>query len=175
MPTRLTRTLALLLLSSVLASCSAPPRILGELDLRLNPSGRTPLAGSLSFATDQPARATLVISDGEHTMTVTPSEDYDTEHELMVLGLRPGRANSIAVRLENRRGQEGPPATLQVEMPPLPQGLPPVEVTLSFCLGSLHWSSHFCNRSATCEGAKKILQCVHILLPSSISEARERD
>ena len=125
------RIVALTLLTFAGAGCTGSPQILSDLDLRMNPSGRAPLAGSLSFVTDQPARATLVISDGEHRTTVTPSDEYVIEHELMVLGLRPARAHTIEVFVENRSSRRSKPAVVQVETPSLPEGLPPVVVSLS--------------------------------------------
>jgi arylsulfate sulfotransferase len=113
------------------AGCARPPAITSELDLEMNPSGRTPLAGLIRFTTDQPTRATLTIIDGEHTSTVTPNDAFVTDHELMVLGLRPGRLNTVEVSVENERGESGETASVDVTTEPLPDYFPPIDVTLS--------------------------------------------
>ena len=115
----------------LLAGCSQPPQLVGEAKLVLNPSGHAPLSGLLIFTSDQPARATLTIGDGENSITATPSHEFAIEHELMVLGLRPDRINSIELLIENQSGQAGVPLTLQVETEPLPENLPPINVVLS--------------------------------------------
>jgi len=125
------RNLASVLLLICLAGCSRPPAITSELDLEMNPSGRTPFAGLLTFTTDQPARTSLTITDGENSSTVTPNDEYTTEHELMVLGLRPGRTNTIEVSIENEGGEAGEPVSTTVETPPVPDYYPPIDVTLS--------------------------------------------
>jgi len=115
----------------LVAGCARPPAITSALNLDMNPSGRTPLAGLLTFTTDQPVRATLTISDGDDSSTVTPSDALSTEHELMVLGLRPGRLNTIEVSIENGRGEAGESGHLEVQTEPLPDYFPPIDVTLS--------------------------------------------
>jgi len=121
----------ILLLLLLATGCSRPPAITSELDLDMNPSGRTPLAGLLTFTTDQPTRTTLRISDGENSSSVTPNDEFTTDHELMVLGLRPGRLNTVEVAIENERGDAGTPASTTVETPPVPDYYPPINVTLS--------------------------------------------
>ncbi len=115
----------------LIAGCSQPPSIVGEPVLQMDPSGRTPLAGLLTLTTDQPTRVTLTISDSENTSTVTPNDAFSTEHEVMVLGLRPGRVSSIDVQIENEHGDTGEPASLSVKTPPLPDYFPPINVVLS--------------------------------------------
>ena len=73
----------------------------------------------------------LVVGDGESSLTVTPVEAFRTDHALMVRGLRPGRLNTIEVRIENERGLTSPPITIAVETAPLPDDLPPMDVVVS--------------------------------------------
>ncbi len=113
------------------AGCSRPPSLTSEVELTMNPSGRTALAGVLNFTTDQPARVTLTISDSENTSTITPSDTYETEHEVMVLGLRPGRTNTVDINYENENGELGPLAQKIVETDPLSDEYPPIDVILS--------------------------------------------
>jgi arylsulfate sulfotransferase len=123
---------ALVLACAALAACSQPPaEVVGDISLEMNPSGRVPLAGLLKFSTDQPARVSLTIGDDEASTTVTPKDEFNTEHELMVLGLRAGRVNTVAVSLENESGAVTEPPPIEIETPPLPDDFPPINVTLS--------------------------------------------
>ncbi len=125
-------TTAILMLSIiVLIGCNRPPSLTSEVDLTMNPSGRTALSGVLTFSTDQLSRVTLTISDGENTSTVTPDGGYSTEHEVMVLGLRPGRAHTIDIAFENENGEAGPLSRVTAETPALPDHYPPIDVVLS--------------------------------------------
>jgi arylsulfate sulfotransferase len=120
-----------IILSVALGACSRPPEIVGEPVLTMNPGGRTPLAGRLELATDRPARITLVIGDGDNSSTtVTPSDEVATEHSVMVLGLKPDRLNTIDVIAVDAAGLEAAnPRRIEVRTPPLPEAVPPVQVT----------------------------------------------
>lgn len=115
------------------AGCSPPPpTVVGTPLLQLNPSGKAPLSGLLTFTTDQPTRATLKISDDEgHSLTAPRVDGFETEHELMVLGLRPDRHNTIELDLESESGAVAPPLTIDVETKPLPDTVPPIQVNVS--------------------------------------------
>jgi arylsulfate sulfotransferase len=117
----------------VAAGCSAPPpTVVGTPVLQMNPSGKAPLSGLLSFTTDQPSRATLTISDDDfNELTVTPVDDFTTEHELMVLGLRPDRTNTVEVTLENEGGLTASGLSIDVQTRPLPDTVPPITVSIS--------------------------------------------
>ena len=130
--TRRLRTLVVTGMLVAAAACSQPfPEVVGDVSLEMNPTGRVPLAGLLTFTTDQPARATLTIGDGESSTTVTPKEEFGTEHQLMVLGLRAGRTNTVQIRLESENGDVSQPSVLTIEAPPLPDDFPPITVSLS--------------------------------------------
>ena len=115
------------------AGCSpSPPTVIDTPVLLMNPSGRAPLAGLLTFRTDQRVRATLTIRDDENNaITATPNDGFDTEHELMVLGLKPGRINTIEVSFETERGLAAPGPSIDVETKPLPDSVPPIDVRVS--------------------------------------------
>jgi len=115
------------------AGCSQPPpEISGAAILEMNPSGIAPLAGLLTFTTDQPARATLRISDtAGNELTVTPFDEFLTDHELMLLGLRPDRSNQIEVFLENPAGGMRSAMTFDARTPPMPSRMPEIQVTVS--------------------------------------------
>jgi arylsulfate sulfotransferase len=130
--TRIVRLVAVLGLVTVSACSTPPPSIVGAPVLQLNPSGKAPLSGLLTFTTDQPSRATLTISDDDfNELTVTPVDAFATEHELMVLGLRPGRTNTIEVTLETESGVSAAALSMDVETRPLPDTVPPITVSIS--------------------------------------------
>jgi len=133
--TRSFRFLALALCAALIASCSqpVPPPTPDALVLEMNPSGRAPLAGTLRFNTDRPARATLVISDADHRETITPEDGFVTQHDIMLLGFRPSRTHTVELMLEGEDGShsEMPAASLTVDTPALPENTPSVDVTLS--------------------------------------------
>jgi len=59
-------------------------------DIRLDPPDeKTPLAARLTVSTDEPARVTLQVRNGEREWSVTPSQEFNTAHQLPVLGLEP--------------------------------------------------------------------------------------
>ena len=104
---------------------------ISDLKLTINPSGHVPLAAQLTFSTDKPALATLHIDDGNKTVIVTPKDEYATEHDLMVLGLRPGRTNSLRVTVKDRAGSEATSDILEIETDPIPDDFPPFDLKIS--------------------------------------------
>ena len=78
--------------------CVGPP-VASDLTLTPNPNPNAPLAGILTFTSDRPVVATLFIDDGEHQQRVTPDEEPRTEHETLVLGLRPARRHTVTVTI----------------------------------------------------------------------------
>jgi hypothetical protein len=119
------------LLLVLISGCAEPPRLQGELELETNPSGHAPLAALLHFTTDKPARVTLSIDNGQTVAEVTPSDAYANEHHVPILGVAPGRANAIAVRLTDEGGRVSEAGSVTFEAPPLPEALPPIEVLTS--------------------------------------------
>ena len=120
------------------SGCTAPgadvdrPPISGPITVEMNPSGIAPLSGLIRFSTDRPMRATLTISDGEHDdVTVTPVDAFNTEHELMLLGLRPSRSQRVEISLEDSAGQISDAGGFDVRTDDLPHWLPPIETTIS--------------------------------------------
>ena len=110
--------------------CSGPP-VASDVTLTPNPNPNAPLVGILTFTSDRPVVPTLVIDDGEHQQTVTPDEEPRTEHETLVLGLRPARRHTVTVTIRDERGRESVLEPLAIETPPLPDDFPPIVVTHS--------------------------------------------
>jgi len=127
---------ARLLIASVLAlvgsACSqSPPTINGAVTLEMNPSGNAPLAGLLSFTASEPVRATLTIDNGDEQTNVTPDMAFAMAHELMVLGLKAGRPNTVTLSIESEDGRAAAPIPIVIETSPLPHDFPAIEVVSS--------------------------------------------
>ena len=110
---------------------SAFGQTIDNIELELNPSGNVPLAAQLTFTTDTPTVATLHIYDGKKTKKVTPNSEYTTEHDLMVLGLRPDRINTVRVTVKDRSGRRASTEKMELETGPLPDNFPPIDVKIS--------------------------------------------
>jgi hypothetical protein len=109
-------------------ACARPPQVVGEVDLVVAPNPEAPLAALLRFTTDRPSRTRLSIDDGERRTEALPEEKHATEHEVMVLGLRPGRKHRVEIAIEDQRGAVGTAGAVEISTPPLPEDLPTVEV-----------------------------------------------
>lgn len=116
---------------AVLAGCASPPPVISNLRVERNPNERVPLAGICTFSSDRPVRATLTISDGMNTFTVTPKDGYATAHELMVLGLRPDRTHTVRVTVRDTKGLETVSEAVEITTDPLPEDFPPIELRVS--------------------------------------------
>lgn len=105
--------------------------VISDLKLIRNPNPAVPLAAICTFKTDRPAIARLTIDDGDYVNTVSPVESYVTEHRLIVLGLRPGRTNSVQVTVNDRAGESTTSEFLDITTDPLPEDFPPIELKIS--------------------------------------------
>ena len=95
-----------------------------------NPNETMPLAAIVSFATDQPSRATFAISGGGQSWSVDTGEAA-TEHSRPLLGLCAGTDYEIAVTVHDEAGAAlSADAALQFATPPLPDDFPPLDVQL---------------------------------------------
>jgi arylsulfate sulfotransferase len=112
----------------ITVGCGGPP-VASDVTLTPNPNPNAPLAGILTFTSDRPVVPTLFIDDGEHQQRVTPNEEPRTEHETLVLGLRPARRHTVTVTIRDERGRESVLEPLEIATPPLPDDFPPIVVT----------------------------------------------
>jgi arylsulfate sulfotransferase len=86
-----------------------------------------PLAASIELETNVPTKAALFVDDGFRTFWIPPYEPgFETEHELMVLGVHPDRTNRITVVVEDSLGQQAIGGPVTFVTPPLPATFPPV-------------------------------------------------
>ncbi len=128
---RLSCIAAAALCAGLLSGCAVPPPVIDDVTLEPNPSGRVPLSAVCRFKTDKPARAEVLLSDGEETTTIASGADYVTEHEIAVLGFRPGREYTVRVRAVGERGGEAVSLPMEIAMDPLPAEFPPVDLKVS--------------------------------------------
>ena len=129
-PMSIAKLAILVALGTAVACGDRTPPVLGEVTLA-QPSEHTPLAALLTFSTDEPGRVSLEIADGDRTWSVTPVDDYRTDHEIPVLGLRPDRSHDVTVVVSDEAGNESsaPPVTIRTD--PLPENFPPLDVRVS--------------------------------------------
>lgn len=108
--------------------CAGPPMAM-DVNLIPNPNPNVPLVGILTFTSDRPVVPSLYITDGKNEQRVTPDDEPRTNHEILVLGLRPDRMHEVIVTISDERGHESVLDTLQISTPPLPDDFPPIEVS----------------------------------------------
>ena len=118
------------LLAPMLGCGDRTPPLLHAVEIS-EPSSHTPLAALLIASTDEPARVTLDITDGQERVTVTPDAGYHTTHRLPVLGLAPDRPHQITVTVEDQAGNRSSGEAITVTTGPLPDDFPALEVTIS--------------------------------------------
>ncbi|MEE8542280.1 MAG: aryl-sulfate sulfotransferase N-terminal domain-containing protein, partial [Gammaproteobacteria bacterium] len=130
-------TVALAISPLLLVGCdTAPPGVdmtgpvLNNVSLVGNPNPAVPLAAILRVTTDEPTELTLNINDGEWNWSVTPSDEMTTQHEVPVLGMRPGRTHTITASLRDSAGNETLSEGLTFETPALPDAFPTPRVTV---------------------------------------------
>ena len=102
-----------------------------EPSLTMDPNGVTPLAGVVQLTTDIPTRATLTISNGSDSW-VREFAEFQTEHYLPILGLKPDTSYSIEVIVTDQ-ADESLVLTplLPVVTSPLPADFPSINVLVS--------------------------------------------
>jgi arylsulfate sulfotransferase len=70
----------------------------------------------------------MLIGDGTYQQTVTPDQQPVTDHQILILGLRPDRAHKVAVTIRDEKGRETTLDTLEIETPSLPDDFPPLKL-----------------------------------------------
>jgi arylsulfate sulfotransferase len=120
------------LLSGLLVSniaCSI--EVIQDPSLTMDPNGLTPLAGVVQLTTDVPTRVTLSISNGLENWTKEFAE-YQTDHYLPILGLKPNYTYSIEATLTDETHE----TLLVTSIPqaitgPLPDDFPTISTLIS--------------------------------------------
>lgn len=128
-------TIGLLFGSCQAPAESRPPSFTVEPTIERNSNPNVPLAGILSFDTDEPVTTTIQIEDGQNEWQLEYNETKDPEQGLPVIGLRPDREHTINVTIQDADGnQTSLDQPLSFTSPPLPDGnelFPPIEVTVN--------------------------------------------
>ena len=125
-------------LGIIFGSCDAvdttPPEFTSEVKIEQNPNPSAPLAGVLSFTTDEPVTTTIEVSDGNNEWTLEYDQTKDTQQGLPVIGMRSDREHAISVIVRDTAGNETSiEEPLSFVTPPLPEGtdkFPPLDVTV---------------------------------------------
>lgn len=104
---------------------------ISDINLSPNSNPSAPLAGILTFKTDAPTVATITVSDGTREITGTPTQSPATDHKLPVLGLRPGRENTVTFSVKDNGGNTAKATAGVLTTDPLPDGFPPVELRMA--------------------------------------------
>lgn len=112
---------AFFLASFLLASCGErPPKTL-NLVWTPNPNPCVPLALIGHLEADRPVRVRVTLDDGERPTTLERWPEYQTEHDLVVLGLHPATAYTISTEVEDESGATSSSKwTCMVPRPTLP-------------------------------------------------------
>jgi putative cell wall-binding protein len=93
------------------------------------PNASTPLVTVLSATTSVPTKLTVTITEGSNTW-VHESDEFTTDHEIPLLGFRPGRTHQINVVTTEANGTKYNTApSLIWTAPELPTGFPTMTVT----------------------------------------------
>lgn len=114
----------------LIQSCSNDPKnfdelLNGELISQINPYKRVPLGAELSFNTTVPCKVSVEVQGAYPIKKQFPS--FSTSHEIPVLGLYPGRENTVLVELETEKGQTFTD-TLSFTTEALPDYFPEIEI-----------------------------------------------
>ena len=128
----------ILSLGIIFGSCEAvdttPPEFTSQVKIEQNPNPSAPLAGVLSFSTDEPVTTTIQVSDGKNEWTLEYDQTKNTQQGLPVIGMRADRQHTISVIVQDNAGNETSiEEPLSFATPPLPEGtdkFPPLDVTV---------------------------------------------
>ena len=116
-------------LTACTVGCSKPSFL--NLDVALNPNPKVPLAAVADVTLNEPCRIDLRIEVGGENWTVSASSQYKTEHSVPVLGLRPGRTNTITVIAIDKDGERSESRSTRIEVAPLPDDFPILDLRVS--------------------------------------------
>jgi hypothetical protein len=112
------------------ASACAQGLTIQDAKIVQDPSGHAPLTALLTFTTDAPATATLVIeSAGRETITHTFAGKPGTAHSLMVLGMVSNAKHTVHAELKDAGGVAAKTQVFDIQTPPLPEEFPPLSVS----------------------------------------------
>lgn len=126
--------LGIICLSAFLGGCrhderSSASTLIRSASLQNNPDPTVPLAAILHVQTDEPTAVTLDIT-GPKFPTHVAFRDSRTKHDLPVVGLAPGKTNTVTFTVEGA-SKRAETRTLTIATDPLPDDFPPLNVKMS--------------------------------------------
>jgi len=89
------------------------------------------LRAIMSFTTDVPTEALVVLYNDEHTITVKSTQGLVSEHEIDIIGLHPQEKYTVSISVVDINGNTTYAHSLQLETSDLPEDFPPIEITIS--------------------------------------------
>lgn len=123
---------ASLAIGFALACCAAQALSVKDAKLVQDPSGHAPLTALLTFTTDAPATATIVIeSAGREPITHEFASKTGTEHALPALGMIANTKFTIHATVKDAKGGTAQTEPFEITTPPLPEEFPPINVVSS--------------------------------------------
>ncbi|MBK9258842.1 MAG: aryl-sulfate sulfotransferase [Polyangiaceae bacterium] len=115
-----------------LAGCSSdkpPASLVLDAHIYQNPNPTVPLAAILHIKTDEPTTVHIQVSGTAHPVHAD-FRASTTVHDIPVIGLAPGKTNSIVVTVESAARRKET-TTLTFDAPALPADFPPLEILTS--------------------------------------------
>ncbi len=107
----------------------SPAFLIHNIHIYQNPNPTVPLAAILHIETSEPTRISIDVSGAAYPTHAEFAEPRSI-HDLPVVGLAPGKTNSIVVTVEGTTHKKES-TTLTFDAAPLPADFPPLEVTVS--------------------------------------------
>ena len=128
----------ILSLGLIFGSCNVPdttpPNFTTPVKIEQNPNPSVPLAGVVSFATDEPVETSIQVSDGQNEWILEYDQTQEPKQGLPVIGMRANRFHKISVVVRDLAGNETKAqSALTFTTPPLPVNtdkFPPLDVTV---------------------------------------------
>ena len=97
-----------------------------EISITENTGGLVPLSASVSFTTNTPTRITFSILSGSSPLRKEFSE-FNTEHEIPILGLYPDQLNQVIIEVQNESGTSER-EVVEIQTDPLPEFMPNISI-----------------------------------------------
>ncbi|MCB0550911.1 MAG: aryl-sulfate sulfotransferase [Phaeodactylibacter sp.] len=94
--------------------------------IEMNPYGLTPLAGVARVKSIKETNVEMQIPGAYPVVAHSPTSSF--AHEILILGLYPGKKNDLVFKISSADGTSFGYDTLSVEAPPLPDFLPEIEI-----------------------------------------------
>lgn len=108
-----------------------------EIEVTLNPSGKSPLAARAELTTSEPARVSVEVMGQEPVQH--SFETFREQHQVPILGLYPDTLNTVKLTFTTKAGNIAE-TEVQVTTNPIPSFFPTVEITTKSSLSQEGWT-----------------------------------